>query len=204
MATVLPASPLPSHQLPLPVDSGADAFVWVCDQGGCLLSAPQLWSERFQILPQTVVGRAWLTLLHPEDVPLVLNCFVSLLNPAPDKLLPIGQPERFVVRFGNAQSSSRYQVQALPLLLGDLTYYWVFVASSLEPTVTDYAERNLLAVLTVAVSLAHTVLQSLSAMHHECLRPPLCRRLDVLTDQIHGYLNHLEQGVRYLTQQRQP
>jgi len=173
------------------------------DIGGVLLSDPLLWSQPFQTSPQTVSGRAWLHLLHPEDQPLVIGCLVSVLNP--DRLMPQGlssTPTLLVLRLRAGECYVRYQVQAVPVLLSDLTYHWVFVAQSLEPTVAAYAERNLLSVLIMAVSLARTGLESLTALHNESLRPPLCRRLAVAIDHVYGYLDHLEQGVRYLSEGR--
>ena len=190
--------------LPSVLPAVADTtLLWVCDVGSVLLSDPMVWARYFQVPPQTVCGRAWLLQLHPEDMALVIECFVSLLNPRVVRPSAALEPQVMTIRLRNSSAYRRYQLHAILVRLQDLTYHWVFLASSLAPTAADYAERNLLSVLTMAVSLARDVLASLTALHNATLRSPLCRRLSGFTDQIQGYLDHLEQGVRYLTTQRQ-
>jgi len=186
--------------------SDVTTFVWVCDASGCLVSDPSLWSNRFQLPLQTVSGRAWLHQLHPDDQTPLLNCLMSAL-PLCGTDIPadVAAPRSLMLRFRSAASAACYEwyrVEAVPVVVVGGHCYWFFLSTSLEPTAADYAERNLLSVMTMAISLSQTVLASLTALHHETLRPPLCRRLRLLTDQIHGYLEHVEQGVRHLTQQR--
>jgi len=178
-------------------------LLWVCDVGGVLLSDPMVWARYFQVPPQTVCGRAWLLQLHPEDSARVLECFVSLLNPSAVSPVAPLEPQSLTIRLRDGCAYRRHQLQAMPVRLQSLTYHWVFLASSLEPTAADYAERNLLSVMVMAMSLSRDLLASLVALHNATLRPPFCRRLSRFTDQIHVYLDHLEQGVRYLSAQRQ-
>ncbi|XHX78561.1 MAG: hypothetical protein RBJ76_01080 [Stenomitos frigidus ULC029] len=105
-----------------------------------------------------------------------------------------------LLRFWVDSGYQRYQVYATPLALKDGECQWVFVADSLEPTANLYAERNLLAVMKLALSLIVEGLSELTKLHEISLQKHGLRRSQSLVSSLLRYLKHLDEGVRYLSE----